>query len=141
LSVCYGKAKVVDARTEGFDFLGYHLEDGERWPREKSLAKFKDTIRAKTRRTQGDSLPRIIASLNRTLRGWFEYCKHSSRWIFPELDGFIRHRLRGMLQKRAKRRGTGHGLANHRWPNAFFAAQGLFSPERAHAAARQSSRR
>jgi RNA-directed DNA polymerase len=73
------KSKVVDARTEGFDFLGYHLEDGERWPREKSLAKFKDTIRARTRRTQGDSLPQILASLNRTLRGWFEYFKHSRR--------------------------------------------------------------
>jgi RNA-directed DNA polymerase len=135
------KSKVVDARTEGFDFLGYHFEDGERWPREKSLAKFKDTIRAKTRRTQGDSLPQIIASLNRTLRGWFEYFKHSRRWIFPELDGFIRRRLRAILQKRAKRRGTGHGLANQRWPNAFFAAHGLFSLERAHAAARQPSRR
>src|SRR3954468_8862690 len=135
------KSKAVDARTEGFDFLGYHLEGGERWPREKSLAKFKDTIRAKTRRTQGDSLPRIIASLNRTLRGWFEYFKHSSRWIFPELDGFIPRRLRALLLKRARRRGTGHGLANRRWSNAFFARHGLFSLELAHAQARQPSRR
>src|SRR3954463_2900267 len=80
------KSKVVDTRTEGFDFLGYHFEGGERWPREKSLAKLKDTIRAKTRRTQGDSLPKIIASLNRTLRGWFEYFKHSRGWIFREVD-------------------------------------------------------
>ena len=135
------KSKVVDARTEGFDFLGYHFEGGERWPREKSLAKFKDTIRAKTRRTQGDSLPKIIASLNRTLRGWFEYFKHSRRWIFPELDGFIRRRLRALLLKRARRRGTGHGLANRHWSNAFFAQHGLFSLERAHAQARQPSRR
>jgi RNA-directed DNA polymerase len=135
------KTKVVDARTEGFDFLGYHLEGGHRWPREKSLAKFKDTIRAKTRRTRGDSLPKIIASLNRTLRGWFEYFKHSERWIFPELDGFIRRRLRALLLKRARRRGTGHGLANRHWPNAFFAQHGLFSLERAHAQACQPSRR
>src|SRR3954471_19610381 len=134
------KSKVVDARTEGFDFLGYHFEGGERWPREKSLAKFKDTIRAKTRRTHGDSLPQIITSLNRTLRGWFEYFKHSRRWIFPELDGFIRRRLRALLLKRAKRRGTGHGLANRHWPNAFFARHGLFSLEQAHARARQPSR-
>jgi RNA-directed DNA polymerase len=135
------KTKVVDARTEGFDFLGYHHEGGERWPRVKSLAKFKDTIRAKTRRTHGDSLPQIIASLNRTLRGWFEYFKHSRRWIFPELDGFIRRRLRALLLKRARRRGTGHGLANRHWSNAFFAQHGLFSLERAHAQARQPSRR
>jgi hypothetical protein len=135
------KTKVVDARTEGFDFLGYHHEGGERRPRVKSLAKFKDTIRAKTRRTHGDSLPQIIASLNRTLRGWFEYFKHSRRWIFPELDGFIRRRLRALLLKRARRRGTGHGLANRHWSNAFFAQHGLFSLERAHAQARQPSRR
>jgi RNA-directed DNA polymerase len=135
------KTKVVDARTEGFDFLGYHHEGGNRWPREKSLAKFKDTIRAKTRRTHGDSLPQIIASLNRTLRGWFEYFKHSKWWIFPELDGFIRRRLRALLLKRARRRGTGHGLANRHWSNAFFAQHGLFSLEQAHAQARQPSRR
>jgi RNA-directed DNA polymerase len=135
------KTKVVNARTEGFDFLGYHLEGGHRRPREKSLRKFKDTIRAKTRRTLGDSLPKIIASLNRTPRGWFEYFKHSRRWIFPELDGFIRRRLRALLLKRAKRRGTGHGLANRHWSNAFFAQHGLFSLEQAHAQARQPSRR
>src|SRR5512135_1279261 len=133
------KTRVVNARTEGIDFLGYHFEGGGRWPREKSLTKFKDTIRAKTRRTHGDSLPKIIASLNRTLRGWFEYFKHSERWIFPELDGFIRRRLRALLLKRARRRGTGHGLANRRWPNAFFARHGLFSLERAHAQASQPS--
>jgi RNA-directed DNA polymerase len=31
------KSKVVDARTEGIDFLGYHFEGGERWPREKGF--------------------------------------------------------------------------------------------------------
>src|SRR3954471_23860645 len=67
--------------------------------------------------------------------------KHSRRWIFPELDGFIRRRLRALLLKRARRRGTGHGLANRHWSNAFFAAHGLISLEQAHAQARQSSRR
>jgi RNA-directed DNA polymerase len=133
------KTKVVNAWTERFDFLGYRFEGGNRWPREKSLTKFKDTIRAKTRRTHGDSLPKLIASLNRTLRGWFEYFKHSNRWIFPELDGFIRRRLRGLLLKRARRRGTGHGLANRHWPNAFFARHGLLGLEQAHAQARQPS--
>ncbi len=47
------KTKVVEARTEGFDFLGYHFQGGSRWPREKSLRKFQDTIRAETKRTNG----------------------------------------------------------------------------------------
>ena len=49
---------MVNARTDGFDFLGYHFEAGQRWPREKSLMKFKDTVRAKTKRTTGRGLPR-----------------------------------------------------------------------------------
>jgi RNA-directed DNA polymerase len=135
------KTKVVDARTEGFDFLGYHFEGGHRWPRQKSLTKLKEAIRAKTRRTHGDSLATIIGSLNRTLRGWFEYFKHSQPWTFPRIDGLVRRRLRSLLSQREHRPCWGGGLANIRWPNAFFTEQGLFSLEKAHALARQSSLR
>jgi RNA-directed DNA polymerase len=135
------KTQVVDARSDGFDFLGYHFEGGKRWPRVKSLTKFKDTIRAQTRRTHGDSLPKIIGSLNRTLRGWFEYFKHSEARIFPALDGLIRRRLRSLLSKRAHGPSCGQGFDNRRWPNAFFANQGLFSLARAHALVRQPSLR
>jgi RNA-directed DNA polymerase len=141
LSLHPTKTKVVDAVIDGFDFLGYHFEDGTRRPREKSLEKLKETIRAKTRRTNGDSLATVIASLNRTLRGWFEYFKHSQRRTFGRIDGMIRRRLRSLLNHRAGRRRHGDGLANIRWPNAFFADVGLFSLERAHALARQSSSR
>jgi RNA-directed DNA polymerase len=135
------KTKVVDARTEGFDFLGDRFESGTRRPRDKSLAALKETIRAQTRRTNGDSLPQIIGSLNRTLRGWFEYFKQSQPWIFPRIDGLIRRRLRSLLSQREHRRSWGGGYDNIRWPNAFFAEQGLFSLELAHALARQSSLR
>jgi RNA-directed DNA polymerase len=135
------KTKVVNAMTDGFDFLGYHFEAGSRRPRDKSLEKFTETIRAKTRRTNGDSLAKVIESLNRTLRGWFEYFKHSYRWIFPRLDGMIRRRLRSLLRHREHRRSFGGGYNNIRWPKAFFAEQGLFSLELAHALAGQSSRR
>lgn len=51
------KTKIVDATQEGgFDFLGYHFERGMRWPRKKSMDKFKETIRRKTRRTSGESM-------------------------------------------------------------------------------------
>lgn len=135
------KTKVADARTDGFDFLGYHFRGAKHWPRAKSTAKLKDVIRAKTKRTNGDSLPKIITSLNRTLRGWFAYFQHSRPWIFTVLDSWIRGRLRSILRKRAHRRGRGRGLDNQRWPNAFFAKQGLFSLAEAHVLASQSSRR
>jgi RNA-directed DNA polymerase len=135
------KTKVVDARTDGFDFLGYHFRGTRHWPRSKSVTKLKDTIRAKTKRTNGDPLCAIIGSLNRTLRGWFAYFQHHRGWHFRILDGWIRGRLRSILRKRSKRRGRGRGLDHHRWPNAFFAEHGLFSLAEAHVLARRSSRR
>lgn len=135
------KTKVVDARTDGFDFLGYHFRGQKHWPREKSVKKLEDTIRAKTKRTNGKSLSAIIESLNQTLRGWFAYFQHHRGWRFRQLDGWIRGRLRSILRKRSKRRGRGRGLDHQRWPNAFFAERGLFSLAEAHVLARQSSRR
>ncbi len=137
------KTKVVDARTEGFDFLGYHFHGEKHWPREKSLKKLKEAVRAKTKRTSGQSLPFIIADLNQTLRGWFVYFQHSSRrWLYRDLDGWIRMRLRSLLNRRRGGRGVARcQSASFVWPNRFFAEQGLFSLATAHASARQSSRR
>jgi RNA-directed DNA polymerase len=135
------KTRVVDAWDEGFEFLGYHFVGGRRWPRKKSLGKLKDAVRARTKRTSGQSLPCIIADLNPTLRGWFEYFKHSHKWVFPRLDAWLRMRLRSILRKRAGRKGRGRGWDHHRWKNSFFAEQGLFSLTAAHALACQSSRK
>jgi RNA-directed DNA polymerase len=63
------KTRLVNALEDGFDFLGYRFATGRRRPRAKSLQKFKDTIRAKTKRTAGHSLSQIIEHLNPTLRG------------------------------------------------------------------------
>ena len=136
------KTRVVDAtQPGGFDFLGYHFERGKRWPRTKSLRKLKATIRAQTPRTSGHSLAVVIAKLNATLRGWFGYFKHSAAPTFRLLDQMVRQRLRAILKKRRGRRGVARGADFQRWPNAFFAAQGLYSLVAAHAAARHSSRR
>ena len=135
------KTKIVDARSDGFDFLGYRFAKHRRFPRDKSLRKFRDVVRAKTKRTRGDSLPCIVTDLNRTLRGWFEYFKHSHRTVFRSVDGWVRRRLRSLLRKRKHRRGISRGADHQRWPIAFFAESGLFSLETAHAAALQSSRR
>ena len=137
------KTRIVDANQEGFDFLGYHFERGKRWPRDKSLQKIKDVIRAKTPRKHGQSLRVIIASVNRTTWGWFEYFKHTSYTnVFRSLDGLIRRRLRRVLLKRHRKHDhNGRGLAHYRWPNTYFAEQGLFSMEAAHVRIRQSAAR
>jgi RNA-directed DNA polymerase len=136
------KTRIVDAtKPGGFDFLGYHFEQGKRWPRRKSLRRVKDLIRAKTKRANGHSLEAIILSVNRTLMGWFGYFKHSHKTAFPPLDGWIRMRLRSILRKRQHRRGRARGRDHQRWPNAFFTEQGLLSLVAAHAQACQSSKR
>lgn len=132
------KTKIVHAVTEGFDFLGYHFERGTRRPRKKSLKKLKDTIRAKTKRTNGHSLNVIIQDVNQVLIGWFGYYKHSHWRTFRILDTWIRMRLRSILRRRSGRHGRGQGLDHFRWPNTYFAKQGLFSLKFASETARQS---
>lgn len=136
------KTKIVDARVEGFAFLGYLFQGDTRVPRDKSLRKLKDTLRQKTKRTSGNSLAFIINDVNQTLRGWFAYFQHSRPpWIFERLDRWLRVRLRSILRRRSGRKGRGRGLDHQRWPNQFFVEHGLLNLQSAHASAVQSSRR
>lgn len=136
------KTRLVDATVRGgFDFLGYHFERGYRWPRAKSIKKMRDTIRRKTRRANGHSLTVIIKDVNQTLRGWFEYFKHSHRNTFPQQDSWVRMRLRSILRKRQHRHGRGRGADHQRWPNCYLATHGLYSLVTAHELAGQSSLR
>ena len=135
------KTRIVDARTEGFDFLGYHLCGKLRLPREKSLKEFKAAVREKTPRTNGHSLPFLCVRLGMQLRGWFTYFRHCHWPVFRELDGWIRGRLRSILRKRQRRKGRGRGKDHQRWSNAFFDQQGLLSLTAAHTGFVHSSRR
>jgi RNA-directed DNA polymerase len=124
------KTRVGDSQQpgQGFEFLGYRFESGHRFVRDKSLRAFKDKVRHRTIRSRGDSLGRIVADLNPLLRGWFGYFKHARPHLFLRLDQMIRRRLRAVLRKQDKRPSRGRSEADHRrWPNAFFAAQGLFT--------------
>jgi RNA-directed DNA polymerase len=124
------KTRIVEAQTEAFDFLGYRFDRGRRLVRPKTLAKLKEAVRAKTKRTDGHSLACRIASVNRTLKGWFVYFRRCEAVVFSSLDGWIRRRLRSLLRKHQGRKGISrHGEDERRWPNAFFAEQGLFSVE------------
>jgi RNA-directed DNA polymerase len=123
------KTRIVEASQESFEFLGYRYERGRRYVRDKSLKKFKDAVRAKTRRTNGQSLGMVIGSLNRLLRGWYGYFRRCYKTVFSSLDGWIRKRLRSLLRKREGRKGISrHGADEQkRWPNSYFAGHGLFS--------------
>jgi RNA-directed DNA polymerase len=114
---------------QNFDFLGYRFQRCktkiQKWPRPKSMKKLKESIRAKTRKCNGHSME----------------CKHSNAGTFAEVDGFVRRRLRSILRKRSKRRGTSKRGADHvRWPNKFFRKMGYQSLTDAHRANIQSPR-
>jgi RNA-directed DNA polymerase len=135
------KTHVGDCRQagQGFEFLGYRFEAGQRWVRPKSLKALRERLRMKTKRTRGDSLAKIIEDLNPTLRGWFNYFKHAHSVAQLGIDGFVRRRLRAILRKQEKRPGMGRCLNDHlRWPNTYFATQGLFTITAARALASQS---
>jgi RNA-directed DNA polymerase len=126
-------------KGQGFEFLGYRFEAGRRWVRPKSRKALRDKIREKTGRTRSGSLETIIGELNPVLRGWFGYFQQAHRSTFRDVDGFVRRRLRALLRKREKRPGFARTARDHRrWPNAFFAAHGLFTLHEAHALASQS---
>ena len=125
------KTRIVDARKQSFAFLGYTFRGKLRFIRDKSHAKITDRLRKLTPRKSGDSLEFIIRRLIRTLAGWFNYFRHCHWTIFREYDEHLRWRLRRLLMKR-------HHLnprrmpRNQRWPNAFFAEEGLYSLSEAH---------
>jgi RNA-directed DNA polymerase len=135
------KTRLVDADGEsGFEFLGYHFRRGTRWPRKKSERALKEKLRSQTRRTNGQSLRQVIATVNPILRGWFGYFQHSHQSTFAPLDGWLRRRLRSLLRRHNHRRGCAraNGADQTRWPNAFFTERGLFSLKDAHRSLLQS---
>ena len=123
------KTKIVDAtQPGGFEFLGYHFERGQKWPRKKSENKLREKLREHTRRNNGKSLQSIIAQINPILRGWNNYFRYGKRNALQSMDGWIRGRLRSILRKRTKRKGKAKGKPDHsRWPNRFFDEAGLYN--------------
>ncbi len=75
---------------------------------EKSIKRFKDKLKDIFRGGQGRNIGRLInEKLNPVIRGWKNYFRLTRvKWIFEELDGWIRRRLRVVLWRQMKRGGT-----------------------------------
>jgi RNA-directed DNA polymerase len=129
------KTKIVDMNEPGarFTFLGYDFVNAKRdrrirtYPSKKSKRNLHMRMRELTSRTNGHSMSMIIERVNCTLRGWFEYFKHSPANALEAEDGYVRRRLRAILAKRNGKHNRGYGLAQTLWPNRYFHAAGLFS--------------
>ena len=106
------KTRMVHVR-HGFEFLGYKIKRGRElrlasdkirsgasagalyaYPREKSIRRFMDQVRARTRRRRPRSTRELIVELNPLLLGWGHYYKRAHvRKLFHRLDGWVRRRL------------------------------------------------
>jgi RNA-directed DNA polymerase len=107
------KTRIVHVRY-GFEFLGYKIKYGERrlylperqirsqvrqgalyaYPKEKSIHRFMDRVRQRTKRKTPLTTKELIEELNPLVRGWGEYYKRAHvRRLFHRLDAWIVHRL------------------------------------------------
>jgi group II intron reverse transcriptase/maturase len=107
------KTRIVPVQR-GFEFLGYKIKRGRQlrlppgkirsgaqsgelyaYPREKSIRRFMDQVRALTRRRVPLSTKELIEELNPVLRGWGHHYKRAHvRKLFHRLDGWIVRRIR-----------------------------------------------
>jgi RNA-directed DNA polymerase len=116
------KTRIVDARQESFNFLGFAirvskgLKTGKSYPHvcpaPKSLVKIKDRITQLTARERTPiPLEDIVGSMNATLRGWANYFHYrNSNGVLEKVKSHVEERLRKHLMKRHKVKDRGIGL-------------------------------
>jgi len=123
LTLSETKTRIVDARQESFDFLGFAirvskgLKTGKSYPHvypaPKSLVKIRNRITQLTvRECTPIPLEDIVGSMNVTLRGWSNYFHYrNSNGVLEKVKLHAEERLRTHLMKwhRVKDRGIGLG--------------------------------
>jgi RNA-directed DNA polymerase len=118
LTLNEAKTSLKDARTEGFDFLGYTLgpkfapKGGKKClgasPSKKSVQRVKDKIGELLRTGENSPWPQVRARLNRLLAGWSAYFSHGTRKpAYQAVDRHVTERVRGFLARRHKEPGRG----------------------------------
>jgi RNA-directed DNA polymerase len=88
--------------SEGFDFLGFHISSRGITIREKSVEKFKETIRKNTIRSRNLD-QEVIEKLNHIIRGTVNFFATKFSTVKRQLavfDAWIRSRIRSMKFKR-----------------------------------------
>ena len=113
LKLTVNAAKSAVDRPWNRSFLGYSMTFHKQ-PRlrvaEKSVARFKEKVRAHMRRGRGRNLKRTIDDIAPVIRGWIAYFRLAeTKGIFDELDGWVRRKLRCILWRQWKRPATRMG--------------------------------
>ena len=131
LKLTVNEKKSAVARPWKRKFLGYTvtMDKATRLKAaEPSVKRVKDKLRDIFRNGRGSNMGRFIKEkLNPIVRGWGNYYRLTRvKWIFEELDGWIRRKLRVVLWRQMKRPRTrakrlmARGLDKERaWKSAY----------------------
>ena len=132
LKLKVNQAKSAVAQPGQRKFLGFSFT-GEREPRRriapKAIARFKERIRERTRRTRGLSLSQMVKEITTYLRGWLGYfsdCQTPTG--LQSLEAWLRRRLRSVVWKQWKRGRTRFRALRKRGVSKDLAAQTAGSP-------------
>jgi RNA-directed DNA polymerase len=116
------KTRIVDARQESFNFLGFAIRVSKSWktgksfthicPAPKSLVKIKERITQLSARERTPiPLEDIVGSMNASLRGWANYFHYrNSSGVLEKVKTHAEESLRMHLMKRHKVKDRGIGL-------------------------------
>ncbi len=122
LSLNESKTHIVDAYQGSFDFLGFSFQmrrsrkSGKWYPHTEPSKKSVQRIKEKAKRLTDRKLTLIpiddlMASLNRSLRGWCNYFHHgNSSGVMSALKWYIEESVRTQLRRRHKIRCRSTGL-------------------------------
>lgn len=104
LKLPVNREKSQVAKIRKITFLGFEIVNRSIRVSKKVLLRFKEKIKALTRRNNPLSMYQIIYELNKYLRGWVSYFKvQGSKYIFKKLDTWIRVRIRSTQLKKWKK--------------------------------------
>lgn len=91
------------APIKDISFLGFQILRGKIRVSNQARTRFKTKVRELTRRNNPLSMYQVIHELNQYLRGWVGYFRiQEFRYLFRDLDAWIRSRLRSMQLKKWK---------------------------------------
>jgi RNA-directed DNA polymerase len=134
------KTRMCDGRRESFSFLGYtfgpmrYRKDGHWYlgaaPAKKAVKRIKGRIRQILRPTNQEPWEKVVADLNRVLRGWARYFAYGTRLMaYRAVDHYVWERTRHFLRRRHKvpSRGTRRFSAD-----VVFGELGVFELRRFH---------
>jgi len=137
LTLNESKTRIVDARQEGFNFLGFSIRMNKSWlsgksyahvsPANKSLAKIKDRLKQQTdRRLTPIPMDDVVRNMNASLQGWTGYFHYrNSSKALGKVKAYAEERLRTHLMKRHKI--TDRGSAAKRFTRErLYATYGLY---------------